>query len=54
MEFAKDLTQHWLISMTGKWKESMDHGRPLGALITDLSKALDSLHHELLIAKLDA
>ena len=54
MEFAKDLAQHRLISMTEKWKESMDHGRPLGALITDLSKAFDCLHHELLIAKLDA
>ena len=32
----------------------MDSGRAFGALMTDLSKAFDYLHHELLIANLDA
>ena len=32
----------------------MDSGGAFGALMTDLSKAFDCLHHELLIAKLDA
>ena len=40
--------------MIEKWKESVDSGRVFGALMTDLSKVFDCLHHELLIAKLDA
>ena len=32
----------------------MDNGDAFGALMTDLCKAFDCLHHELLIAKLDA
>ena len=46
--------QHCLVSMIGKWKESADHGGAFGALMTDLSKAFDCLHHELLTAKLEA
>ena len=46
--------QHCLVSMIGKWKESVDNGAGFGALMTDLSKAFDCLHHELLIAKLEA
>ena len=32
-----------------KWKESMDNNGAFGALITDLSKAFDCLHHGLLV-----
>ena len=39
--------------MIEKCKESVDNGGALGALMTDLSKAFDCLHHELLVAKLD-
>ena len=46
--------QHCLVSMIKKWKESVDNGGAFSALMTDLSKALDCLHHELLIAKVDA
>ena len=45
--------QHYLVSMIEKWKESVDSGGTFGTLMTDLSKAFDCLHHELLIAKLE-
>ena len=47
-------TQHCLLSMIEKWKESVDNGGAFGALMTDLSKAFGCLHRELLIAKIDA
>ena len=46
--------EHCLVSMIQKWKESVDNGGVFGAIMTDLSKAFDCLHHELLITKLDA
>ena len=53
--FCKEFNaQYCLVSMIEKWKKSMDSGEAFGAFMTDLSKAFDCLHHELLIAKLDA
>ena len=46
--------QHCLVIIIEKWKESGDNSGAFGALMTDLSKAFDCLHHGLLIAKLDA
>ena len=40
--------------MIKKCKESVDNGGAFGALMTNLSKTFDCLHHELLIAKLYA
>ena len=54
VDFAKDLMQTLLVSMKEKWKESVDNIGMFGAFMTDLSKAFDCLHHELLIAKPDA
>ena len=43
-------TQHCLSVMLDKWSKALDNGKIAGALLTDLSKAFDCLHHELLIA----
>ena len=40
--------------MLEKWKSATDNKKSFGALLTDLSKSLDCLSHDLLIAKLNA
>ena len=47
-------TQHCLLFMLEKLKRALDKGQVTGILLTDLSKAFDSISHELLIAKLYA
>ena len=47
-------TQHPLLRLIETCNKSIDSGRIAGAVLIDLSKALDCLDHELLIAKLNA
>ena len=45
-------SQNCLLLMMEKFKEAIDKRNQLGALIVDLLKAFDCIHHKLLIAKL--
>ena len=45
-------TQHCLLVLLEKYKESVDKGNGLGALLTDLPKSFGCIDHKLLIAKL--
>ena len=46
--------QHALLTLIEKWKSILDKKGFGGAILMDLSKAFDTLNHELLIAKLHA
>ena len=40
--------------MIDKWKKAVENNKVFGAILTDLSKAFDSICHDLLVAKLHA
>ena len=46
-------TQYCLLYMLEKWKNALDKGKHVGAVFMDLSKASDTINHDLLIATLD-
>ena len=46
--------QYALLVMIENWKLSLDSSRFAGGILMDLSKAFDTINHELMIAKLHA
>ena len=44
--------QHALLSLLEKWKKMLDNKGYGGAILIDLSKAFDTVNHDLLVAKL--
>ena len=47
-------TQHALMALIEKWKQSLDEKGYAGGILMDLSKAFDTINHQLLIAMLHA
>ena len=47
-------TQHALLALIENWKTSLDKKGYTGSILMDLSKAFDTLNHDLLLAKLHA
>ena len=54
LAFEKNNTQYALLRMIESWKTQLNKRKKIGVIITNLSKAFDTLNHNLLVAKLKA
>ena len=52
--YRKGYTTHALLKLIESWKEARDKNGYSAAVLMDLSKAFDTINHDLLIAKLYA
>ena len=50
----KYCSNYMILRLIEQWKEKLDKGFIAGAVLMELSKAFDSIPHDLLIAKLNA
>ena len=46
-------TQQCLVNMLEEWKKNLDNNKIVGSIFMDLSKAFDTINHDLLVSKLD-
>ena len=46
-------TQYCLTYMLEKWKNTLDKGKHIDAVFMDLSKAFDTINHDLLMTRLE-
>ena len=51
---SKYSSSHVIIRLLEEWKQNLDKGKVVGAVLMDLSKAFDCIPHDLLIAKIHA
>ena len=47
-------TQNALLNTIEKWKHALDKGKKVGTIFIDLSKAFNTLNHNLLLVKRNA